>query len=74
MKAKILKHKTAKGCHGMIRGSMLFRTGPCITPQLFPKECDKEWLGKSVKNVNSPHVKSLDDFDLVNVTITEDKK
>lgn len=70
MDAKILRHKTLDGYHGMIKDGTLFRTGPSVVPQLFPPYCDKEWLDKSIKRIDR-FVDGLCDFDLVDVVIKE---
>ena len=69
MKAKILKHRGLDGYHGMVLSGTLFRTGTAIVPQLFPFDCDKEWIQRSIKYVDKQYVNSLDDFDLVGVSL-----
>lgn len=71
MIAKVLKHKTLEGYHGMILHGVLYRTGDGIVPHLFPKFCDDDWIRERIKSVNKPYVDSLDDFHLVDVEIRE---
>ena len=59
-----------KGYHGMVMHSTLFRTGTKVVPQLFPEYADKDWLQKSIKDYNTPYVNSLDEFDIVQVTVS----
>ncbi len=69
--ATVLKHKTLEGFHGMIRQNILYRTGPGLVPDLFPEYADRLWLLKSIKGYNSPHVTSLDEFEVVKVVVFE---
>lgn len=72
MKARILKHKTKIGCHGLVRNKTLYVTGTHIVPDLFPPDKDIVWIDRSIDFLESSVV-SLHDFDLVDVEIVEIK-
>jgi hypothetical protein len=71
IKATVLLHKTIKGNHGMVKNGILYKSCSGIVPQLFPLYCTKEWLEKAIQI--SEKGTSLDDFDIVNVTLTYNK-
>ena len=71
MKAKILRHKSHDGRHGLITGGVLYESGSHIVPQLFPAIASIDWLLGSIREKDRESTKQVlqDNYELVGVII-----
>jgi len=69
MEAKVLRHKSLDGRHGIIVQGVLYTSGDHIVPQLFPATATVEWLLESINKRDREAAKNMiaNDFELVPV-------
>lgn len=69
MKAKVLRHKSKAGFHGIVRDRVLSITEDGVVPQLLAADSTMERLADIIDSYHEPWVKSLDEFELVYVEL-----
>lgn len=70
IKCTVLKSIVNEGYYGVVISGTLLRSGPGIVPQIFPRKLTREWLKTIARHYNPPFVNGIDDFVIVNATLT----